>query len=68
MGSDRIDRDWRVIAGGMLKECSEPGRATLTLGGACVAHEAVVLALVPRGATHTGPEPTRGRDAPLTAA
>ena len=68
MGSDRIDRDWRVIAGGMLKECSEPGCATLTLGGACVAHDAVVLALVPRGAPNSDPEPTRGPDAPLTAA
>ena len=68
MGSDGIDRDWRVNAGGMLKECSEPGCATLTLGGTCVAHDAVVVALMPRGVPHGDADPTPGPDAPLAAA
>jgi hypothetical protein len=68
MGSEGIDRDWRASSGGMLKECSEPGCATLTLGGTCVAHDPVVVAVVTRGIPHDVPEPTPGPDAPLAAA
>lgn len=45
----------RAAPGGMLKECTAPGCATLTLGGMCVAHDAGVVAEMPRGVPYLLP-------------
>lgn len=68
MRSDETDRDRRSASGGMLKECTEPDCGTLTLGGTCVVHDAVVVELMPRGVPDAEPDPTPGPDAPLAAA
>ncbi len=49
--------------GGMLRQCSEPGCFTLTLGGRCIDHELVVVREMPRGAPHPLPIPASMRSA-----
>ncbi len=55
MSSSRIGYSPRL--GGMLRQCSEPGCITLTLGGRCIDHEMVVLRELPRGVPHPLPVP-----------
>ena len=52
-----------VTQGGMLRECSEPGCDTLTLGGSCVAHDRRVVPELPRGVPHRSPVPAAMLDA-----
>jgi hypothetical protein len=55
MGAISLTTSRRVIMGGMLRECSEPGCVTLTLGGRCIAHEPGVVAEMPRGVPYLLP-------------
>ena len=49
----------------MLRECSEPGCDTLTLGGRCVAHDRAVVAEMPRGVPYLLPASVSLDDASL---
>lgn len=61
MSSSRIGSSPRLD--GMLRQCSEPGCITLTLGGRCIDHEMVVLRELPRGVPHPLPIPASMRSA-----
>ena len=39
----------RRVHGAMLSVCTAPGCTTLTMGGTCVAHDAPVKVVFPRG-------------------
>lgn len=55
MGASGLTTSRRTISGGMLRECTAPGCTTLTLGGRCVAHDAGVVAEMPRGVPYLLP-------------
>jgi hypothetical protein len=54
----------------LLRECSHPGCATLTLGTLCIGHEAPVMRVFPRGRPFVRPvlvakAPAGGAAAPV---
>lgn len=63
MGANRIVTGRRALPGGMLRECSAPGCATLTLGELCLAHDVPVVMDLPRGVPHRSPVPASMQDA-----
>ena len=68
MGAISLTTSRYLIPGGMLRECSEPGCDTLTLGGRCVAHDRAVVAEMPRGVPYLLPASVSLDDAWLPVA